>query len=295
MADRGAGGELTKRLDVGRSDRTPAKHALMCSFYGREVGVINKSPRHQCIERLCWLDLTAGDGVAKNDLPWRLNCSPGINAYYATGSVKPVDVTLYEIKPATFERLLASLAEQLPSLGYERVTETDWTFGGRVALHAVHGNGADASVSHIGRADAVLVSNDPNAITDWAIRPRFAAELDERAWCVRSISTLGCNVGGLLRSDAATRAHWFDLIHEQVRALPRYRDLLLAAIEGDRSKWAYLLSEPVKWRTTNEAVVKTAFGKYGYSMETAWLRADGSSFTDLTNRLFLTRRERDAS
>jgi hypothetical protein len=226
------------------------------------------------IERLCWIDLTAGDAVVADGVPWQLNCSPGINAYYATGSDKPVDVTLYEIKPATFERLLSSLAEHLPGLGYERSSQTEWVIGDRVTLRAVLRSGADATVDHIRRTDAVLVSNDPNAITDWAMRPTFATELHRRAWCFRSISTLGCNVGGLLRSDPATRAHWFELMKQQIRALPQYRDLLLAAIEGDRSKWAYLLSEPVKWRTTNKAVVKSAFGKYGYSMEIAWLRAE---------------------
>lgn len=286
---------MTKYRDVGRSQRTPAKHALMSSIYGREVGVVNRSPFHRSIERLVWVDLTAGDGVPADGLPWRSNCSPGITAFHAAHSVKPVDLTLYEIKTATFERLLGTLAEQLPRIGYEQVSETEWKFGDRVALRAIMSSGEHATVDHIRSTDALLVSNDPNAITDWAMRPTFAAEVAERTWCARSISTMGCNVGGLLRSDIAVRSQWFELIRQQVAAVPHYRDLVLAAIEGDSSKWAYLLCEPIKWRTTVEQTVATAFRRYGYSMELAWCRQEPAEFADITSRLFLTRKERDAS
>lgn len=280
---------MTKRKEVGRSHRTPAKHALMSEVCGREVGAAGSIP---AIDRLVWTDLTAGDGIPEDGMDWKSNCSPGILAYYATGSVKPVQVSLYEIQPATFDRLIESLTENLPVLGYERTGETTWRHGRRVTLEAVGGSGADSPVAHIRRTDAVLVSNDPNAITTWAMRPTFAEEIATRAWCFRSLSTMGCNVGGLKRSDASARAGWFDLVKQQEVALPGHRDLLLAAIEGDKAQWAYLLGEPEKWRDKVERTVERAFKRHGYALEMAWHRRDPESFEELKAKLFLTRQER---
>lgn len=282
---------MPKHRDVGRSRRTPAKHALMNSIYGKEVGVVGWSRHHQAIQRHVWKDLTAGDGIPENGLEWRANCSPGINAYHATKAHRPVDIELYEIQPATFDRLIDSLEHNLPGLGYVRTGETTWAFRDSVTLRAICGSGADVPVADIRQTDAVLVSNDPNAITTWAMRPTFAQEVTDRAWCFRSISTMGCNPAGLKRSDPAVRAGWFELIRQQEAALPRHRDLLLTAIEGDASQWAYLLGEPAKWRSTMEKVVAGAFKRYGYSMEMAWHRSDLGSFEALKARLFLTRSE----
>jgi hypothetical protein len=282
---------VPRHKDVGRSPRTPAKHALMNSIYGREIGVVSRSPNHRSIQRHVWKDLTAGDGVPDDGLEWRYNCSPGINAHHATKAGRPVDVELYEIQPNTFDRLIDSLAENLPLLGYRRCDETSWQFAEHVALRAICGSGADAPVANIRNTDAVLVSNDPNAITTWAMRPTFAQEISARAWCFRSISTMGCNPAGLKRSEPTVRAGWFDLIKQQEAASPPHRDLLLTAIEGDKAQWAYLLGEPAKWRQSVESTVKGAFRRYGYSMEMVWHRTDPAGFDALKARLFLTRSE----
>lgn len=285
---------MPRKLSVGRSLRTPAKHRLMCAIYGREVGVLNKSIKHRDVARLIWLDLTAGDGVVNNDLPWHLNCSPGINAYYATTSAKPVEVTLYEIKPATFDRLVDNLSIHLSELGYDQILDTTWVYHDRVLLRAELASGAEATVGYISPSDAVLVSNDPNAITDWAMRATFTTELVQRGpWCFRSISTMGCNASGLMRLSRDVRSKWYDHIYSQVHALPKYRDLLLAAINGDSSKWAYLLCEPARWRESVESDVRSAFGTYGYQINSAWYRRDPRDFVDLTDKLFLTRGERE--
>jgi hypothetical protein len=288
---------VPKRADVGRSRRTPAKHALMSSMIGREVGVVNNdnSPKHRLINRLDWMDLTAGDAAAPPDEPWHLNCSPGILAHHARNSRKPVDITLYEIKPATHKLLLNNLVEHLPALGYTPVAEGRWEYQGRVRLRAVSGSGAQADVSHLRREhDAVLVTNDPNAITDWAMRPTFAAEVNDRVWCFRSISTMGCNTSGLHRLDPEIRETWFDLIDQQIHALPSHRDLYLARIEGDASLWGYLLLEPVKF-TNVKTIVRTAFGKYGYTMDVASLREEPGKFKAITDYLFLRHSERKAA
>jgi hypothetical protein len=261
----------------------------MSAIFGREVGAAGNLP---AIHRLVWQDLTAGDGVPEDGMDWRFNCSPGILAYHATKSQKPVRVTLYEIQPATFDRLVASLDANLPRLGYERAGDTSWRCG-QADLEAVYGNGAEAPAWGISRTDAVLVSNDPNAITTWAMRPTFAEEVAARAWCFRSVSTMGCNVGGLKRSEPAARAGWFDLVKQQEAALPRHRDLLLAAIEGDAAQWAYLMSEPTKWRNTVRPTVQSAFKKYGYGLEMAWHRHQPEAYERIKARLFLTRDERE--
>lgn len=285
---------MSKRKDVGRSARTPAKHALMSSIYGREVGVVARSPWHRSIQRHVWMDLTAGDGIPDDGLDWRYNCSPGINAYHATKALRPVDVSLYEIQPATFDRLVESLAENLPALNYSRTGDTEWRHE-TVVLRAFNQSGADAPAHDIRRTDAVLVSNDPNAITTWAMRPTFGEEIAARAWCYRGISTMGCNPAGLKRTNPTERAGWFDLVKQQESALPGHRDLLLAAIEGDSAQWAYLLGEPAKWRATVETTVRSAFRKHGYAMEMAWYRTDPEAFEALKARLFLTRDELDSS
>ena len=35
---------MGKRLTVGKSERTPAKHDLMTKLYGREIGAAHKHP-----------------------------------------------------------------------------------------------------------------------------------------------------------------------------------------------------------------------------------------------------------
>lgn len=286
-------------MDVGRSWRTPAKHELMRSIVGQEVGVTNRGLA--AIQRLVWIDLTAGDGVIVDGVPWQQGCSPGILAAHAVESTKPVEIFLYEIKPATFDRLIDNLTEHLPGLGYEKDGECRWRAGSAATITAVNMSGKNADVSTIRRTDAVLVFNDPNAITEWAMRETFADEIGSRTWCFRSLSTLGCNVAGIKRIELDNesgdvkreRRAWFALIAAQQRALPHYRDLLLAAIERDEAQWAYLLCTSEKWRGKSEAVVNSAFRRIGRTTALAWYRQDPHPFEALKRALFLTKKEQD--
>jgi len=276
-------------MSVGRSWRTPAKHGLMNDIVGREVGAANSIDK---ITRLRWDDLTAGDGVVSDDLVWRENCSPGILAHHGRKAKKPLRITLFEIKPATYDRLLSNLSEQLPRLGYERANG-GWCYGGLVELRSVLGNGAEVRLDGIRRSDAVLVSNDPNAITDWAMRPGFPAEVDGRTPWFRNVSTMGCNPAGLKRLDRQTREGWFPLLADQEASLPRHRDLLLAAIRRDDAQWAYLLCEPVKWRERVEREVANEFRRHGKDVDLAWFRTQRDHYEDVKLRLFLTKTERE--
>lgn len=278
-------------MTVGRSWRTPAKHDVMASFVGQEVGVVNSSPHHRDITRLVWIDLTAGDAAEIDGHEWHSACSPGILARYAARSTKPVEITLHEIQPATYYRLLTNLADQLPALGYEKDGENRWR-ASNASLHAVNASGATADVSYLRNSDAVLVFNDPNAITEWAMRPTFAEEVKaQRVWCFRGLSTLGCNVAGIKRLDLDERRHWFSLIGFEQQALPSYRDLLLAGIDRDESQWAYLLNTPTGWRGTTESFVRSAFGRVGREIVSNWYRGDPAGFEAAKRSLFMTKKE----
>lgn len=283
---------MAKSLDVGRSWRTYAKHDLMSSVVGQEVGVVNHGPALRDRERLVWIDLTAGDAALIEDVEWHRGCSPGILAHHAAQSAKPVGVILHEIQPATYDRLLANLETYLPGLGYTRETDNTWRIPGRrTMVHALNQSGQKASVGYLRRTDAVLVLNDPNAITEWAMRATFASEIADVTWCFRSLSTMGCNPGGLKRTPLTERESWFSLIGTQQEALPPHRDLLLAAIERDEAQWAYLLSTASKWRSNTESVVRSAFGRCGRTAATAWFRHDQAAFEETKRRLFLTKNE----
>ncbi|MEV7013350.1 hypothetical protein [Streptosporangium sp. NPDC051022] len=279
---------MTKHLDVGRSWRTWAKHELMSSFVGQEVGAAG---RLRAVERLGWIDLSAGDAAPVDGVEWRKACSPGILAYHAACSAKPVEVVLYEIQPATYDRLLSNLTAQLPWMGYVQHSYNLWRLGDRVRVRVLNASGHTASVGFIERTDAILALNDPNAMTEWAMRDSFAQEIVDRTGWFRSLSTMGCNPAGLKRLDLEERQAWFGLVGAQQDALPDYRDLLLAAIERDDAQWAYLLSTAAKWRGSTESVVRTAFKRIGRTAAMAWLGQDPHQFEETKRALFLTKKE----
>lgn len=276
-------------MTVGKSYRTPAKHALMCSISGKEIGV---SMNHTGIDRLLWLDLTAGDGVVEEELAWEKNCSPGIAANHARNSTKPVTVMLHEIKPNTFDVLERSVADHLPGLGYF-YSNGAWRCG-QAEVRLVPGSGSKVDVSTVTHRTAVLTTNDPNAITDWAMRDTFAAEVRSRTRWFRSISTMGCNPAGLKRLEPEVRRGWYGLIRQQQENLPRHHDLFLAAIEKDDAQWAYLIDDPTAWRVVSQRMAETAFGRNGMTIESAWYRDEPERFAAMLDRLFLTKKERAA-
>ncbi|HKS46737.1 MAG TPA: hypothetical protein VJT49_16820 [Amycolatopsis sp.] len=254
------------------------------------------------ITRHVWWDLTAGNGVAEYDAPWRTSCSPGILANHAAKARKPVDILLYEIQVGTYDRLLGELGNNLPTLGYEKDGEDRWVLDDRVRLRAVNASGHTADTSILRPSDAVLVFNDPNAITEWAMRPSFAQEVTNRGvGLFRSLSTLGCNAAGIKRGDLEDgsgdakreRRAWFELIAAQQASLPAYRDLFLAGIERDAAQWAYLLCTAQTWWGKTEAIFRTEFAKINRTTTMDWYRRDPARFEAAKRFLFLTRRERE--
>ncbi|WP_328743621.1 hypothetical protein OG436_39535 (plasmid) [Streptomyces caniferus] len=284
---------MPKRMDVGRSGwRTQAKHKMLNQLIGQEVGASRYLPKAP--HRLVWYDLTAGDAeVPMDDGEWHRSCSPGVLAYHASKSPIPVAVFLHEINPDTHVRLLANLEERLPGFGFTRMGEQQWSTE-RAIIRVFNKSGSDASIDMLRRSDAVFLINDPNAITEWAMRPTFSREISARSVSYfRGFTTMGCNASGLKRSKGTRRGRieLFDRIAALQHTLPRYRDLCFAPIIRDRDQWAYLVETSDKWRPKTEDLIRSAFKKYGRDATVTWYRNEEARFRGEMLRLFLTQAE----
>lgn len=274
--------------NVGRSWRTPIKHDYTWSIVGQEAGAI----AHLGAQQGAWYDLTAGDAALIAGKMWHRACSPGILAYHASQCQVPVRVRLHEIQPATYDRLLSNLGTYLPALGYTAAGPSDWFHpGNESTVTAYNISGADADVSDIDRDTAVFVVNDPNAITEWAMRPTFAAEIATKTWLSRCLSTMGCNPGGIKRGPITDRINWFAAVREQQQAMPEYRDLSLAALDRDEAQWAYLVATSKEWRAKTDQAAKKSAKNCNRSVSIAWWRQEPHQFDDLLLRLFLQKSE----
>lgn len=280
---------MSKRKDVGRGWRTPIKHDYLSSIVGQEAGV---APKLRDVQSGVWYDLTAGDAALIPGKMWHGSCSPGILAYHATRCALPVHVRLYEIQPATYDRLLGNLTSYLPTLGYGAAASDTWIHPGNGSTVTAHNmSGAEADVTGVGDDTAVFVVNDPNAITEWAMRPTFAAEIAARTKWSRCLSTMGCNPAGIKRLTIDERINWFATVYEQQRALPAYRDLSLAALDRDEAQWAYLVATSDQWREKTDRAAEKSAKSCNRSVSIAWWRQDPSRFDDLLLRLFLQKSE----
>lgn len=283
---------------VGRSHRTPAKHELMNRLVGREVGAANHKPD---VDNLVWFDLTAGDGVVPAGAEWEKNCSPGILAYHALRSDKPVTVHLAEKGRETYDALIEQLGEHLPRLGYwhmgdigGRVIWGDPRTGSGAALIVEHSDGCEAKLDIVGSRTAMLVCHDPNGMHQRAMRDGFIAEARHRTHLVQVISTMGCNPAGLKRLPIEHRQSWFEFVDTQARGLPGHHDLTLAAIERDDAQWAYLICHAEKWSERVIADYQKSFNKHGMGMVYASRGSEPEKFRALQEHLFLTQKERDS-
>ncbi|MBC9713296.1 hypothetical protein H9Y04_12025 [Streptomyces sp. TRM66268-LWL] len=286
---------MPKRLEVGRSGwRTSAKHNMLNKLVGEEAGAIKHVPRAP--RRLVWYDLTAGDAKVPGGEDWHRNCSPGIFAYHAAQSTVPVEVRLYEINSETYRHLLFNLNRQLPRWGFAPEGTGCWR-SPRATIQALNCSGADASVDRLLSTDAVFAVNDPNAITDWAMRRSFSQEIsDLGVTFFRTLTTMGCNANGLKRGKDTrpARIECFNYVEAAKRTLPRQRDLCFAAILRDDAQWAYLIETSEKWRNRTTIAVQRAFRQHGRDASVTWSKLDGDGqFRGEMLRLFLTKAERE--
>lgn len=260
-----------RRNTVGHSLRTPSKHTFLRNTVIREASALPHIAGRKVRDMLAghwWLlDMCAGDGVPTEESG---TSSPAILCEAADVFAKSgghATVLLVEKDRRTYRRLVDN-------------------FGHRSNVLVLHGDSRDPDAfPHDWPPNApMFVFNDPNHAAGFAITDQVAAQLPQYT---TTMSTLGCNVGGLMRSTANERGLWHGNVHRVVSHMRRHYDALIVQIPGDSSKWAYLLTGPSVWRRDYVKDAARAFPQ----IVPAWLRTDPAEFNAICIDLFTTRKE----
>lgn len=280
---------MARRTTVGRGWRTPGKLFMLHKLLGQEIGAASrlkwKPPKRHVL-----IDLTAGDAAVDNFFE---DCSPGLMIYHGLNSALPVLIVLYEVNRNTYDTLVSNVTAQLgDSIEIGNAEGIFWARD-NVVVQAVLGSGADAVIDYIQPTDAVFIANDPNTMHDFAMRFGMIEEIRARGvmWC-RTFHTLGCNVGGMHRLSYEERQQWFQQLDDIKASLPRWHDLVLAAIDNDSARWAYAITTSRKWRDETEKVIIKALNKIERNAVIAWWRTEPDKFAALERKLFMTNAER---
>lgn len=291
-----------KGAQVGKSGITPCKHFLLNRLLGREMGVLSRGMPP--VSEVLLYDLTAGDGVPYIPaeqvelLPqaaFRDGCSPGIFLRHADWLVQrnrlPVQLTGCEKQAITHSELLKNTGRWLAA--------NDWTemsrgvhSKGHGEVRYLHANSQDLQPPLINRDAACFIYNDPNHIEDWSLTPEFVRNCPK---FTTSLSTLGCNVGGLKRIDEGKRREWFMRVEVLCESLLQsWHDACLFSV-GGADQWAYLITAPAKWRDEITAECLQAARKLEKKItappQVVWRKQDPAAFYQLQRFLFLTREE----
>ena len=271
---------MAKRAIVGKSGVTPCKHDLLNKLLGREVGTLKANKLG--IGDYLIVDLTAGDGVPYTGKEFRKGCSPGIilhhAEYLATQTHVQANVLLLEKQEATYLELVANIKDQQPN------------FKGYALLNAFCCDSKSWDFSE-SPADAAFLYNDPNHIEDWCLTPEMLASAPK---FTTSLSTLGCNVGGMKRLDLDKRELWFDRINMVTSSIVQsWHDACLLSV-GGADQWAYLVTAPTKWRdqiTSDCLASASKMEGREADPQIAWFKQDPAAFLALQQYLFLTKAE----
>jgi hypothetical protein len=286
----------------GKSGITPCKHFLLNRLLGREMGVLSRGMPP--VKESLLYDLTAGDGVPYvsaeqgellPQVAFGEGCSPGIFLRHADWLVRrnrlPIRLTGCEKQAITHSELIKNTGRWL--------SVNDWEESSR-GVHAkgfgevryLHANSQDLRAPGIYRDAACFIYNDPNHIEDWSLTPEFLRDCPK---FTTSLSTLGCNVGGLKRIEEGRRREWFlrvEVLCERV--VQSWHDACLFSV-GGADQWAYLITAPAKWRDeiTNECLLaaKKLEKKITAAPRVVWRKQDPGAFYELERFLFLTREE----
>jgi len=271
---------MAKRAIVGKSGVTPCKHDLLNKLLGREVGTLKANKLG--IGDYLIVDLTAGDGVPYTGKEFRKGCSPGIilhhAEYLATQTYVQANVLLLEKQEATYLELVANIKSQ----------QSD--FKGYASLN-VFCRDSKTWDFYQNLTDAAFLYNDPNHIEDWCLTPAMLATAPK---FTTSLSTLGCNVGGMKRLDLDKRELWFDRINMVTGSIVQpWHDACLLSV-GGADQWAYLVTAPTKWRDQITSDCLAAASKMEgreADPQIAWFKQDPAAFLALQQYLFLTKAE----
>jgi hypothetical protein len=293
-----------RKVQPGKSGITPCKHFLLNRLLGREVGVLSRGMPP--VREALFYDMTAGDGVPyvsseQNELgidqtqQFIEGCSPGIFLRHTQWLVNkdrlPVQLTGCEKQSLTHAELVKNTAEWLYDAGWNQSARGVHSFGNGV-IRYLHANSQKMRGPGINRDASCFIYNDPNHIEDWSLTAAFLQNCPK---FTTSLSTLGCNVGGLKRIEEGRRREWFmrvELLCEAI--LQRWHDACLFSV-GGADQWAYLITAPVKWRDeiTNECLKAASKleKKITAAPQVVWRKNDPSGFYQLQRFLFLTKEE----
>lgn len=271
---------MPKRAIVGKSGVTPCKHDLLNKLLGREVGTLRANRLD--IANYLIVDLTAGDGIPYAGKTFWKGCSPGIilhhTKYVYSQTKVNCSVLMLEKQHETWLELLANIQSQ-----YDNE---------EVMINALCADSKTYDFSELDFEDqAVFIYNDPNHIEDWCLTPQILARAPK---FTTSLSTLGCNVGGMKRLDLDKRELWFDRINMVTKSIVQpWHDACLLSV-GGADQWAYLMTAPAKWRDQITSDCLAAASKMEgreADPQIAWFKQDPSTFLSLQKYLFLTKAE----
>lgn len=262
-------------MPVGSSkNRTLGKHVLLNKLVGREAGMLVIGKLGSTMRRqYTILDLCAGDGLpsyhSKISSPQILSKHL---AFMKDRNVK-CDAFFIEKDPITFATL---------SSGFKNALNIN-----ALDMCRFPNNPPENSIA--------FIHSDPNSIKDWPLTRKL---LESAPIYTTTLTTLGCNVGGLKRLSIEKRREWYDHVEDILTWLPEWHDAMLVSLRGDDAQWAYLITGPTKWMET---------GRYGEDVDNAFLywqigakkghdraryREAGGAFSKLIDTLFLTKKER---
>jgi hypothetical protein len=271
---------MGKRAIVGKSGVTPCKHDLLNKLLGREVGTLKANKLG--LGTYMIVDLTAGDGVPYTGKTFWKGCSPGIilhHTKYVAGQTRVFSsVLLLEKQHGTWLDLLANI-------------ERDYDQNEDVMVNTLCVDSKAYNFCDLSNADAAFLYNDPNHIEDWCLTPEILAKAPK---FTTSLSTLGCNVGGMKRLDLDKRELWFDRINMVTSSIVQpWHDACLLSV-GGADQWAYLVTAPTKWRDQITSDCLAAASKMEgreADPQLAWFKQDPAAFLALQQYLFLTKAE----
>jgi hypothetical protein len=271
---------MPKRAIVGKSGVTPCKHDLLNKLLGREVGTLKANKLG--LGTYMIVDLTAGDGVPYAGKTFRKGCSPGIILHHAeylvTQTYVHPNVLLLEKQVSTWLELLANIKNQ-------QDLNTD------ILVSTLCVDSKSYDFMELENTDAAFIYNDPNHIEDWCLTPEILAKAPK---FTTSLSTLGCNVGGMKRLDLDKRELWFDRINMVTSSIVQpWHDACLLSV-GGADQWAYLVTAPTKWRDQITSDCLAAASKMEgreADPQIAWFKQDPAAFLALQQYLFLTKAE----
>ena len=291
-------------MQVGKSGVTPCKHFLLNRLLGREVGVLSRGMPP--VREALFYDMTAGDGVPYIAAEQQLletdpaqqfveGCSPGIflrhTQWLVNRTTRPVLLTSCEKQAITHAQLVRNTSDWLDTAGWQQVERGVYRSGFAMARY-LHANSQDMRPPGINRDASCFIYNDPNHIEQWSLTPQFAQGCPK---FTTSLSTLGCNVGGLKRIDEEKRREWFIRVEILCDGLLQdWHDACLFSI-GGADQWAYLITAPAKWREEITYECLKAAEKLEKQVtappQVIWRKQSPADFYQLQRFLFLTKDE----